>query len=131
MAELEGQKSLLEARSVRVVVVSYGCLEGAQLWLQQTGCTFDMVLDAQRQVYKAFGLGSSYAKVMKFDCMLQYSGFVACQRAFPDVPPKFIEDVYQLGGDYVLDEGGKVIFSHPSTRPTDRPKLEDLLARIS
>lgn len=44
-------QSLLEAQSVRVVVVSFGCLEGAQVWLQQTGCKFNMLLDPQRQVW--------------------------------------------------------------------------------
>lgn len=130
MAELEGQKSPLEARSVRVVVVSYGCLEGAQVWLQQTGCKFDMLLDPQRQIYKTFGLGSSYAKVMKFGTMLQYSEFVVQHRSFPDVPPQFLGDIYQMGGDFLLDEGGKVIFSHTSKTPIDRPKMGDLLAGI-
>lgn len=40
----------LEARSVRVLVVSFGSVEGAQIWLEQTGCSFEMVLDPQRKV---------------------------------------------------------------------------------
>lgn len=130
MAEIEGQKSLFEARSIRVVVVSFGCVEGAKVWLEQTGCTFDMLLDPQRQIYKTFGLGRSYAKATKFDCMLRYSEFIILQRQFPDIPPQFMDDVYQLGGDFLLDEGGKVILSHPSKDPLDRPQIGDVLARI-
>ena len=40
----------LEARSLRVLVVSFGVSEGARLWLQQTGCNFDMMLDPERKV---------------------------------------------------------------------------------
>lgn len=40
----------LEARSVQVLVVSFGSVEGAQLWLEQTGCSFEMLLDPQRKV---------------------------------------------------------------------------------
>ena len=39
--------------------------------------------------------------------------------------------IFQLGGDFVLDEGGKVIFSHPSKSPTDRPTVGDVLAANS
>ncbi|CAG5928457.1 unnamed protein product, partial [Menidia menidia] len=42
-----------------------------------------------------FGLGSSYAKVMRFGCLLQYSEYVAAGRDFPDVPPRLLEDIYQ------------------------------------
>lgn len=43
-------QAFLRARSLRVLVVSIGVLEGAQMWLEQTGCTFEMVLDPQRKV---------------------------------------------------------------------------------
>lgn len=43
-------QSLLEAQSVRVLVVSYGCLEGAAFWLDQTGTEFDMLFDEERTV---------------------------------------------------------------------------------
>lgn len=35
---------------MRVMVVSFGSVEGAQLWLEQTGCTFEMLLDSQKKV---------------------------------------------------------------------------------
>lgn len=41
---------MLAAGSLRVLVVSFGGLEGTQIWLEQTGCTFDMVLDPQKKV---------------------------------------------------------------------------------
>uniref|UniRef100_A0AAY4CDP3 Uncharacterized protein n=1 Tax=Denticeps clupeoides TaxID=299321 RepID=A0AAY4CDP3_9TELE len=124
-------QSLLDAQSIRVLVVSFGCQEGAQFWLQQTGCKFEMLLDPLREIYKAFGLGCSYAKVLKFGCMLQYSEYLVLKRELPQVPPQFIDDVYQLGGDFLLNEDGKVIFSHCSKSPIDRPKMTDLLAAIS
>lgn len=48
------------------------------------------------QVYRGFGLGSSYAKVMKFGCLLLYSEYGAVDRDFPDVPPRLLEDIYQV-----------------------------------
>ena len=57
------------------------------------------------QIYKAFGLGSSYAKVMKFNNMLQYSEYIVLQRAFPQVPPQFIDDLYQVNQNFNLLAG--------------------------
>lgn len=127
MAELEANQTLLEARSVRVLVVSFGGVEGAKLWLEQTGCTFRMLLDPERKIYRSFGLGSSYAKVMKFSCLLQYSEYSLAQRDLPDVPPRLLEDIYQMGGDFLLDDTGKVLLSHPCKNPLDRPSLVGIL----
>ncbi|KAK5852660.1 hypothetical protein PBY51_006510 [Eleginops maclovinus] len=120
-------QAVLEARSVRVLVVAFGGLQGAQMWREQTGSTFDMLLDPQRKVYRSFGLGSSYAKVMKFGCLLRYSEYGAVDRDFPDMPHKMLEDIYQLGGDFLLDEAGKVLLCHPSKNPMDRPSVEAIL----
>lgn len=40
----------LDARSIKVVVVSFGCQEGAAHWLQETGCQYDLLLDPDRKV---------------------------------------------------------------------------------
>lgn len=134
---------MLAARSLQVLVVSFGSLAGAQIWLEQTGCTFNMVLDPQKkveilvfnefnsleldtfedgmfstwrkrifcvwvwslfrikhggllQVYRSFGLGSSYAHVMRFDCMLRYSEYEANDRNFPDFPSYLLGNIYQV-----------------------------------
>ncbi|KAL6485616.1 hypothetical protein MHYP_G00050080 [Metynnis hypsauchen] len=114
---LSFSQALLEAQSVQVLVVSYGSLEGAEFWLAQTGNEFDMVFDPERKVYQAFSLGSSEYHVTK--------------RSFPQVPPQFIDDLFQMGGDFVLDEEGAVIFSHRSQSPVDRPSAEHILAALS
>ncbi|KAI4892445.1 hypothetical protein NFI96_028548, partial [Prochilodus magdalenae] len=123
-------QALLEAQSVQVLVVSYGSLEGAEFWLAQTGYGFDMVFDPERKVYQAFSLGSSFAKVIKFDNMLRYSEFHVAKRSFPQVPSEFIDDLFQMGGNFVLDEGGAVIFSHRCQNPVDRPSAEHILAAL-
>uniref|UniRef100_A0A7N6AQV6 Selenoprotein P N-terminal domain-containing protein n=1 Tax=Anabas testudineus TaxID=64144 RepID=A0A7N6AQV6_ANATE len=89
-------KGVCNGKSLRVLVVSYSGVEGAQLELEQTGCSFEMLLDPQRKIYKSFGLGSSYAKVMKFSCLLQFSEYAAVDRDFPDIPYRLLEDIYQV-----------------------------------
>lgn len=116
---------------MRVLVVSYGSLEGATFWLEHTGYEFDMLLDAERAAYQAFGLGSSISKVMKFKLLLHYSEMLVMNRQLPDVPPQFIDDLFQMGGDFVLDQGGEVIYSYRCKSPVDRPSVSQILAAVS
>jgi hypothetical protein len=41
------------------------------------------------------------------------------------------EDVYQLGGDFVIDRERHVRFHYASEEATDRPSIEELLKAVS
>ncbi|KAJ8270705.1 hypothetical protein GJAV_G00118290 [Gymnothorax javanicus] len=128
---LETNQGLLDAQSVRVLVVSFNGLEGAQCWLQETGCKYDMLLDPERKMYAAFGLGASYTKVFNFDTMLKYAEYMVLGRQFPQARSQFVSDFYQMGGDFVLDESGRVIYSQASQTPMNRPAIAEILAGIA
>ncbi|XP_023141292.1 uncharacterized protein LOC111578618 [Amphiprion ocellaris] len=125
--DLENNQSSLDGHSVQVVVVSFGCLEGASYWLQDTFCQYDMLLDPDRKIYAAFGLGASLKKVLNFSNMLLYAEYVADNMEFPRGLPSIQDDMFQLGGDFVLDEHGRVLFSHCCQSPIDRPSVGDIL----
>ncbi|XP_027130843.1 uncharacterized protein LOC104937232 isoform X2 [Larimichthys crocea] len=128
LKDLEKKQSSLDAHSVQVVVVSFGCQEGASHWLQDTDCQYDMLLDPDRKMYAAFGLGASLKKVLNFRNMLLYAEYVADNMEFPRGLPSIQDDMFQLGGDFVLDEHGRVLFSHCCQSPIDRPSVEDILS---
>lgn len=56
----------------------------------------DWSVDDGSQVYQVFGLGSSVSKVMKFKLMLHYSEILVMNRQLPDVPPQFLDDLFQV-----------------------------------
>lgn len=35
--------------------------------------------------------------------------------------------IFQMGGDFLLDEAGTVLFSHRCGTPLDRPSVQDVL----
>uniref|UniRef100_A0A3B3Z8R8 Uncharacterized protein n=1 Tax=Periophthalmus magnuspinnatus TaxID=409849 RepID=A0A3B3Z8R8_9GOBI len=125
------QENLLESHGVRVLVVSFGCRDGATHWISETGCAFDMLLDPQRQLYVAFSLGSSLWKVLNFRNMLVYGEYVAQDQEFPKDLPSIQDDMFQLGGDFVLNEHGSVLFSHCCQSPIDRPSVYRILSGIN
>lgn len=131
MAELERSQNLLDAVPLRVLVISFGCREGGLYWLQDTGFKYDMLLDQHREMYHAFGLGVSIAKVWSFSNLFLYAEYKALKRQFARTPANIKDDIYQVGGDFVLDEHGKVIYFHPSENPSDRPSVTELLNAIA
>ena len=40
------------------------------------------------------------------------------------------DDIYQSGGDFLLDRDGKILFAHRSQNPSDRPSASRLLQVI-
>ncbi|XP_064859344.1 uncharacterized protein LOC135561558 [Oncorhynchus nerka] len=130
LKDLEAHKIALDACAVQVVVVSFGCREGALHWLAETGCQYDMVLDPHRKVYSVFGLRASLKKVLNFNNMLLYAEYVVANLEFPRGLPSIEDDMFQLGGDFVLDDQGRVLFSHCCDSPIDRPAVEDILKAL-
>uniref|UniRef100_A0A673BAS7 Uncharacterized protein n=1 Tax=Sphaeramia orbicularis TaxID=375764 RepID=A0A673BAS7_9TELE len=118
----------LDAHSVEVVIISFGCREGASHWLEETGFQYDMLLDSDRELYTAFGLGASVRKVLNFSNMLLYAEYVMDHMEFPRGLPSIQDDMFQLGGDFVLDEYGTVLFSHRCHSPIDRPTVDHILS---
>ncbi|KAM8737560.1 peroxiredoxin-like 2C isoform 2-T2 [Acanthopagrus schlegelii] len=104
--------------------------EGALHWLQETGCQYDMLLDPERKMYAAFGLGASLKKVLNFSNMLLYAEYVADDMEFPRELPSIQDDMFQLGGDFVLGEHGRVLFSHCCQSPIDRPSVDLILSAV-
>lgn len=41
------------------------------------------------------------------------------------------EDVYQLGGDFLVDGEGLLLFAHLSASPVDRPRMDDILRALN
>ncbi|KAM9842541.1 peroxiredoxin-like 2C [Aulostomus maculatus] len=130
LTELQKNQASLDALSVEVVVVSFGCGEGASHWLQETGCPYDMLLDTDRKVYAAFGLQASLKKVLNFANMMRYAEYLLDDLEFPRGLPSVQDDMFQLGGDFVVDQHGTVLFSHCCQTPIDRPAVEDILSAL-
>jgi hypothetical protein len=40
------------------------------------------------------------------------------------------EDVFQLGGDFILGSDGRIVFAYRSADPSDRPTTGELLRRL-
>jgi peroxiredoxin len=121
-------KSEFERRKAAVVVVSFAEPEVLVRYQNDHQWPFKMLADPERRAYRAFSLRRlSLLEIfspatLKLYWRLLRRGHKSKRYAK--------QDVYQAGGDFVLDRAGNILFAYRSQEPADRPSAADLLAAI-
>lgn len=111
-----------------VAVVSFA--EPAMLlhYQEQHAWPFNMFADPKRLAYRSFRLGRlSWFRVFSLATLKLYLRLVRQGMARENYGK---EDIYQGGGDFLLDRAGNILFAHRSQDPADRPSVEKLLREI-
>ena len=87
-----------------------------------------MLADPERQAYNAFALKRlSWFQVFSPAALKLYWKLLRGgmrQEAYRG------DDIYQSGGDFLLDREGNILFAHRSQTPADRPAVAQLLMAI-
>jgi peroxiredoxin len=118
-------KSEFDRRGVSIAVVSFA--EPAKLihYQEQHRWPFTILADPGRQAYQAFALKRlSWFRVFSPATLKLYFRLLREGMTREDYGK---EDIYQAGGDFLLDREGNVLFEHRSQDPADRPPAEMLL----
>ena len=126
--EVASQKEDFERRGVSVVVVSFA--EPAKLvrYQEQHRWPFVIFADPKRQAYKGFALRRlTLLRVFSLATLKLYFRLLRQGMSRKDYGR---EDIYQAGGDFLLDRAGNILFAHRSQNPADRPSVETLLREI-
>jgi peroxiredoxin len=112
-----------------VLVVSQARPELLATFLRAQPLPFALVGDPERAAYRAFGLErTSWAALLRPGVILRYLGHLI--RGVRPQPIQQGEDVLQLGGDFILDGEGRLVYAYRSAEPTDRPAVEVLLQAL-
>lgn len=125
---MENHKSEFDRRGICVVVISFA--EPAKLvhYQEHRRWPFTILADPKRVAYHAFALGRlSWYRVfspatLKLYWDLRRNGMK--QEAYVG------DDIFQAGGDFLLDRSGKILYAHRSKEPADRPSVTALLREI-
>lgn len=92
----------------------------------ELGLPFPVLCDEAGVAFRAYGLRRGARHVLRPGLLLPYLRAAA---RWGQRPPG--RDVWQLGGDFVLDREGRVALAHPSRHPDDHPPLDHLLAAVA
>ena len=100
-----------------------GTREGGLKYVEETQLSFPLLLDRNRKLYRQFGLRRSLVVAFKLEIFKWYADNLGRddRLAWPD------EEMTTLGGDFVLDSSGKVVYSHCCKEQYDRPAVADIL----
>ena len=97
--------------------------------LRNLDMPYPVLVDLERSAYRAWGLGraSALGTFLSPRVALGYAKFLFRDRE-PLIQPG--RDMLQLGGDFVIDAGGRVTYSHPQSDVDDRPPAGLLIQEL-
>ena len=89
---------------------------------------FPLLLDAERQAYSDWGLGRAnlFGAMLSPKLNWRYARLLLKGERFLGFAP----DMFQLGGDFVLDRQGCIAFAHRMRDNGDRAAVATLLAKL-
>ena len=109
-----------------ILLVSFGPIQQIEGFRQRLGLPFPVAADPERRAYQAYGVEkASFLQVWSPRVVWKYLTLVL--RGKKPQTKNQEEDVYQLGGDFLVDAQGRILFAHVSKGPVDRPAVFDIL----
>jgi len=126
---VDAAREKLAAAECSILVVAQAKPEVLSRYLSRWDWQVPIVSDMDRAAYRAFGLErAAWSTFLRPKVLWGYlHGMV---RGYGFKTPYQGEDTLQLGGDFVLDRLGRVLFAYPSADPTDRPRLASILEAL-
>jgi alkyl hydroperoxide reductase subunit AhpC len=125
--QLQQRHGEIRQRQVQVVVVTFEPKEQAQQYAAETGVAWPVLIDESRTLYEEFGMHrGSFWSIWSPRNWWAYLRLILRGR-MPGLPH---HDVYQLGGDVLIDPSGTIRMCHVCQTPKDRPPVDSILAVI-
>jgi len=116
-------------RGAAVLAVSFASAELGAHYARDLKLVFPLLADPERQSYRAWGLPRGSARQVWGPRVLwgYLRRLLAGHRWRVSSGG---QDLYQLGGDFVVDAEGKVAWVRVSRDPDDRPSIAEVLAAL-
>jgi peroxiredoxin len=113
---------------LKVAVVTFAHDFLARSYVEDTGLTWPLLIDGGRQVYASYGmLTASFWDIWGPSTWLAYARELLKGRKLE----KSEDDVYQRGGDVLIDPAGIVRLHHVGAGPADRPEADQIFRIIT
>lgn len=110
------------------MVVSFGDPKRLRFYQEQLRWPFPILADPSREVYSQFRLARlPWYRLYDWRTLKTYGRLLWKGRQLQDFGK---DDIFQAGGDFLVDARGRILFAHRSHDPADRPSLENLQTAI-
>ena len=116
-----------EQAGSRVVLVGMGTPEETADFIKNQEIVVPMVSDPNRRLYRSFGLKMATIPEL-FRPSVAFKAVAALAQGHTVGLPA--GDIRQLPGVFIIDTGGRIVFSHEGRDAGDHPDPETLLAAL-
>lgn len=124
------REALLDFDSpAKLVLVTFTDPASAESYATQHDLSFPVLLDADRSVFTAYGLGRGAIRDVYGWRTLRRYWQVFRSTGLGDFH-KATEDTLQLGGDFVIAPNGDLAYGYWSKGPADRPAITDIVNHL-
>ena len=107
MLQLQEAQAELEALEIQPVVVTFETLDAARAYVDETGVVWPLLIDAERQLYRAYGMHKAQLRhLWGLATMRAYWREALSGRRIPRA------DSVQQGGNVLIDPSGIVRLHH-------------------
>ena len=125
MSQLWRRRDELHGLGAEVLLVSFEGQRSTERFAAAVESRWPIFVDEPRAAYTAYGLTRASAARVWFSPRTVAFYLRALLRGRRLQRP--VADTAQLGGDFVIDRGGRTALAHRSVEPADRPSVESLL----
>ena len=127
MSQLRQHRRWFAAHEVELLVVTFEQDWRAKQYVSETGLEFPLCLDHDRVLYRGYGMErGSTRKILGIGNWWHYIKLMLRGRRVH----RPTDDIYQLGGDVLVDPNGIVRLHFVSETPVDRPAVAAIQAAI-
>jgi peroxiredoxin len=122
------RKSEFDRRGVRILVVSFVDPSKLVAYEERHRWPFPVLADPERNAYRTFALPKlNLWRVFSLSTLKLY--WQVMRRGMRQERYGGA-DIFQSGGDFLLDRDGNLLYTHRSKDPADRPTVTMLLQKI-
>lgn len=112
-----------------VAAVSFSPPERVAAFLKPHPLPFPALADPEMTAYRAFQLGRTSWREIANPLVMGRFLKMMVHGWLPRTPGQG-DDIFQLGGDFILDRDLRVRYAHASAEPTDRPTGPELVEAV-
>ena len=112
-----------------VLTISFDNAERAALFASDLKLEFPLASDPDRSAYDAYGLNrAGLARLLHPKVIAAYTRLIR-QGQRPS-RRRLVDDLFQLGGDFIIDSNQMLAYAYRSEGPEDRPPVDTLFAEL-
>ena len=107
------------------MIVAAGTKESGEKWQKDYGLSFPLIVDPDWKLYRLLGQRRS-TDVWSFANIVSFA-----EKKLAGIPLAATydgDDFHIMGGDFVVEDAGKLLYAHPSKTTTDRPTMEEFFS---